>query len=107
MLDVQSRALKVRIFIYFIFKEKTSKYLKIDFGDGTWRQAEALILLLAGAVEVYACPGSVMAIHSVAVAQHPSFELRGGRFTTELSWPQQVNCHLNFFSCRDGVIKIP
>jgi len=47
--------------------------LLLIFDDGNWRQAEASIVLLAGAVEVNALgPMRATEIHSVAVVRAPN-----------------------------------
>jgi len=65
---------------------------RANFGDGNWRQAEARIVLLAGAVEVNALPQGVLHQFTQWVfIEHPTFQLRGGHFTTELLPPQKVS----------------
>jgi len=56
----------------------------VDFGDGNWRQAEASIVLLAGAVEVNAlAQGALRQSTQWLWIEHPTLQLRGGHFTTE------------------------
>jgi len=59
------------------------------FGDGNWRQAEACIVLLAGAFEVNAlAQGALRQFTQWLWIEHPTFQLGGGNLTTELLPPQ-------------------
>ena len=44
----------------------------VNFGDGNWRQVEAWIVLLVGAVEVNAVVQGSTAIHSIAMDRSPN-----------------------------------
>jgi len=54
-------------------------------GDGNWRQTEAWIVRLAGAVEVNTlAQGALRQFTQWLWIAHPTFQLEGGHFTTEL-----------------------
>jgi len=58
------------------------------FGDSNWRQAEAGIVLLAGAVEVNALvQEAVRQFTQWLWIEHPTFQLGGGHLTIELLPP--------------------
>jgi len=60
----------------------------INLGDGNWRQAEAWIVLLAGAVEVNALvQGALRQFTQWLWIDHSTFQLTGGRFATDLLPP--------------------
>jgi len=64
----------------------------VNFDDGNWRQAEASIVLFAGAVEVNApAQGALRRFTQWPWVEHPTFQLEGAHFTTELMLPQ-VGC---------------
>jgi len=51
----------------------------VNFGDGNWRQAKALIVLLAGAIEVNAlAQGALRQFTQWLWIEDPIFQLRGG-----------------------------
>ena len=59
--------------------------VEFDIGDGNWRQAKAWSLLLSVAVEVNAlAQGALRRFTQWWWIEHPTFQLRGGHFTTEL-----------------------
>ena len=65
----------------------------VNFGDGNWRQAETWIVLLAGAVEVNALAALAQETQQFTQwlwIEHPTFQLRGGHFTTELCRPRWI-----------------
>ena len=67
-------------------------FLLVNFGDGNSRQAEAWIVLLAGAIEVNAlAQGTLRQFTKWLWIEHPTFQLGGGHFTTELMPPQVVS----------------
>jgi len=60
-------------------------YYVYNFDDGNWREAKARNLLLAGAVEVNPLAyGALRQFTQWSWFKHPTFQLRGGHFTTEL-----------------------
>jgi len=60
----------------------------VKFGDGYWRQAEAWIVFLAGAVEANVlAQGALRQLNQWLWIEHPAFQLRSGHFTTELLSP--------------------
>jgi len=64
-----------------------------NFDDSNWRQAEAWIVLLAGAVQVNAlAQGTLRQFTQWLWIEHPTFWLRGRHFTTELLPPPSVGC---------------
>jgi len=81
-----------------LHKQPYAKYAWSDsdvfFGDGNLRQAEAWIVLLAGAVEVNAlAQGTLRQFTQWLWIEHPTFQLRGGHFTVELLPPiPMLNC---------------
>jgi len=63
---------------------KYRSFFFVNFGDGNWRQAEAWIVLLVGTVEVSALAyGALRQFTQWLWIEHPTFQLRGGHFTTE------------------------
>jgi len=75
-----------------------------NFGYGNWRQAEAWIVLHAGAVEVNAlAQGALRQFTQCLRIEHPTFQLRGGHFTTELCRPG-VPEGIEKFDWQTGVI---
>jgi len=59
----------VRVFLLFVF---------VNFGDGSWWQAEAWIVLLTGAVEVNALvQGALRRFTQWPWIEHPTFQLTG------------------------------
>ena len=87
--------LKVKSFL-FTEKQKNTQYQTlffVNFGDDCWRQAEAWIVLLVGEVEVNAlAQGALRKFTQWLWIEHPTFQLGGGHFTTELLPPQISHC---------------
>jgi len=60
----------------------------LNFGDDNWRQAEAWILLFAGAVEMNALAQAALRRFTQRPwIERPTFQLRGGHFITGLTPP--------------------
>jgi len=77
-------------------------YFVHNFGDGNWREAKAWILLLARAVEInpLAC-GALRQFTQWSWIKHPTFQLSGGHFTTELLEATDIYLSFIWIFCRD------
>ena len=75
----------------------------INFDDGIWRQAEAWIVFLAGAIDVNAlAQGALRQFTQWLWMDHPTFQLRGRHLSTELLPPQSRLVYYKGHTCVFG-----